>query len=225
MKAPQLRIPPLSAIAPRFSTVNTCQLRWASKRATPAIPQPVPLVPDVPTLLKVLGRGLSQYAEKFPTWNSLFTSDSTQMKELGIEPPRTRRYLLAWLERYRQGALGPGGDFKHVENGEAYLQVATTEAQDRKWVINVPAGQKADGAVQGPDERVRGYQVRGASAITGPYALPLKAGDGAKVQVVEGMWEHRQGIKVDGGERRRTEVRYKKRIAQRKAEIEASRRG
>ncbi|KAF3359274.1 hypothetical protein VdG1_02297 [Verticillium dahliae VDG1] len=158
MKAPQLRIPPLSAIAPRFSTVNTCQLRWASKRATPAIPQPVPLVPDVPTLLKVLGRGLSQYAEK-------------------------------------------------------------------KWVINVPAGQKADGAVQGPDERVRGYQVRGASAITGPYALPLKAGDGAKVQVVEGMWEHRQGIKVDGGERRRTEVRYKKRIAQRKAEIEASRRG
>ena len=39
----------------------------------------------------------------------------------------------------------------------------------------------------------------------------------AVLRVKEGMWEHRRGHKVDGGERRRKEVRAKKRAAERKA--------
>lgn len=179
------------------------------------------MVPDVPTLLKVLGRGLSQYADKFPSWDSLFTLTSDQMRELGVEPPRTRRYLLTWLDRYRRGAHGPGGDFKHVENGEAYLKVATNEAQSEKWVVNVPS-LETNTIAEANGFKVRGYKVVGTHAISGPFALPLKAGEGAKVKVVEGMWEQKQGIKVDGGERRRAEVRYKRRVAERRAAREAA---
>jgi len=224
MKAPQIRFPSLCSIIPRVTTpaATTHQARWMSKsRAPPTVPAPIPLVPDVPTFLKVLGRGLSQYADKFPSWDSLFTLSSTQMKELGIEPPRTRRYLLTWLDRYRRGAMGPGGDFKHVENGEAFLKVASNEAQSQKWVVNVPS---LETNTIGEDNgfKVQNYKVVGIHTIAGPFATPLKAGVGAKVQVMEGMWEHKQGHKVDGGERRRAEVRYKRRVAQRRAAREAA---
>ncbi|KAL2760587.1 hypothetical protein ACRALDRAFT_1078755 [Sodiomyces alcalophilus JCM 7366] len=222
MKAPRIRLSLLNSVVPRApSIIGVTQTRWLHRtRAPKPLPSPIPIVPDVPTFLKVIGRGLSQYADKIPSWESLFSLSSTQMRELGIEPPRTRRYLLNWLERYRKGALGPGGDFKYVENGEAILQVATTETQDRKWVVNVPPGKTVSDIPGESLVRVKGYSVQGARTVTGPYALPLKGGAGARVPIVEGMWEERQGYKVDGGERRRAEVRYKKRVAQRKAERE-----
>jgi hypothetical protein len=40
---------------------------------------------------------------------------------------------------------------------------------------------------------------------------------GARVTVTEGMWEDKRGHKVDGGERRRDEIRFKRRVAERKA--------
>lgn len=205
--------------------VGTTQTRWLHKtRASQPVPNPIPIVPDVPAFLKVIGRGLSQYADKIPSWQALFTLTSDQMRELGIEPPRSRRYLLTWLERYRKGALGPGGDFRHVENGEAILKIASTDAQDQKWVVNVPAGKEVSDL---PSEeralRMKDYTVQGARAISGPFALPLKAGEGARVPIIEGMWEHKQGYKVDGGERRRAEVRYKKKVAMRRTEREAGR--
>ncbi|ROT43121.1 hypothetical protein SODALDRAFT_355317 [Sodiomyces alkalinus F11] len=223
MKAPRIHISLLNFFVPRAppSVIGVTQTRWLHRtRAPKPVPSPIPIVPDVSTFLKVIGRGLSQYADKIPSWEALFTLSTTQMRELGIEPPRTRRYLLNWLERYRKGALGPGGDFKHVENGEAILKVATTEAQDRKWVVNVPRGQEPSELSGEALARVKGYSVQGARTITGPFALPLKEGAGARVPIIEGMWEDKQGYKVDGGERRRAEVRYKKRVAQRKAERE-----
>lgn len=247
MKAPQLAIrSSLSSVTPRVAatashTQARTQARWLHKtRGPPVIPSPVPIVPDVPTLLKVLGRGLGQYADKFPSWEALFTLTSPQLKEIGIEPPRTRRYLLNWLERYRRGELGPGGDFRHVQNGEAILKVASTEGKDKKWVVNVPGtaegelqqdalGHVSASNISTPNvagertaSKLKGYSVRGADTIVGPYALPLKAGEGVRVPIVEGMWEHKQGQKVDGGERRRAEVRWKRRIATRRAEREAA---
>jgi len=212
-----LRPKPLTQIVPT---------RWAHQQAEPPqIPQPIPLVPDVKTFLSVIGRGLSQYTSKFPTWEALFSLSSDQLKQLGIEPPRTRRYLLAWCNRFRLGQFGVGGDFKYVENGVAELKVQKTFPNPLKpvrTVVNIPPGRSVEEASAEERVRVKGYSVQGARVITGPYALPLKVedGSGARVTVTEGMWEDKRGHKIDGGERRRAEVRFKKRIAERKARRE-----
>jgi hypothetical protein len=82
--------------------------------------------------------------------------------------------------------------------------------------VNVPASRTVKECSPSELCRVQGYHVEGAKNIVGPYALPLKGGGGARITITEGMWEDVRGHKVDGGERRRTEVRYKKRIAERR---------
>ncbi|RYC54240.1 hypothetical protein CHU98_g11969, partial [Xylaria longipes] len=86
----------------------------------------------------------------------------------------------------------------------------------RKYVVNVPSDRAVKECDPAELSRVRGYHVEGAKNIVGPYALPLKDTEGARITVTEGMWEDRRGYKIDGGERRRTEVRYKRRIAERR---------
>ncbi|KAK4138693.1 hypothetical protein BT67DRAFT_438010 [Trichocladium antarcticum] len=198
------------------------QARWAHKSATaqpPQIPAPIPLVPDVETFLTVIGRGLKQHASKFPTWEALFTLTSDQLRELGLEPPRTRKYLLRWRQRFREGRFGVGGDVKHVENGTAELKIQEVQKSPLvrlRSVVNVPAGKKVEEVSPSDLVRVRGVKVEGVRSIVGPYVLPMKNG-GARLTVTEGMWEDRRGHKVDGGERRRDEVRFKRRVAERKA--------
>lgn len=182
------------------------------------------MVPDVATFLKVIGRDMKQHVEKFPSWESLFTLTSPQLKELGIEPARARRYLIQWLHRYRNGQFGPGGDFRHVKDGQAFLKVATIprgQKYDLKWVINVPPDTSVEELPEEERIKANGYKIRGARSISGPFAIPLKHDEGSVVTVTEGMWEHKRGRKIDGGERRRAEVRFKRRIAERKAEREA----
>ncbi|KAM0558452.1 hypothetical protein ACHAPJ_004642 [Fusarium lateritium] len=214
---------------------KTGQIRQLHKtRPAHPIPKPRPFVPDVPTFLTLIGRGLNKYANKFPSWEALFSLTSPQLKELGIEPPRNRRYLLHWMQRYRKGSLGPGGDFQHVKDGEALLRVAlppATSMNPNKWVVNVPhepASVAEDEFSKPlpqkmPKELVlpKGYHVTGLKSIAGPYAKPLPGQNGAVVKVTEGMWEDRQGRKIDGGERRRAETRFKKRSVERRAEREA----
>lgn len=131
------------------------------------------------------------------------------------------------MQRYRKGALGPGGDFEFVKDGEAILKVATPPASvvtDTKWVVNVPHGAEAEAEASSEPStlpRPKGYTVRGSRSITGPYAQPLPEEAGAVVKVTEGMWEQRRGRKIDGGERRRAEVRFKRRSAERRAERES----
>jgi len=225
MKSPRVPFPfALGLLRPWPAPMSTICRRGLHKEARPPqVPSPIPLVPDVQTLLKVIGRGLSQYTTKFPTWEALFSLNSSQLKELGIEPPRTRRYLLRWLQKFRLGQFGVGGDFKHVEKGVAslkVLEVQRTALSRRKYVVNVPH-EKAPEEV-GEEDRPRpgGYRVVGARTITGPFALPLKKRVGAQVTVTEGMWEHKRGRKIDGGERRQAQVRFKKRAMERKAERE-----
>jgi len=198
------------------------QARWAHKSAQaepPLVPAPIPFVPDVETFLTVIGRGLKQHASKFPTWEALFTLSSDQLRELGVEPPRTRRYLLRWRQRFREGKFGIGGDLKHVENGAAELRVQETDKQPLlrlRNVVNLPPGKKLDEVSPSDVTRVKGFTVQGVHTIVGPYALPMKYG-GARITVTEGMWEDRRGHKVDGGERRQAEIRFKRRVAERKA--------
>lgn len=224
MKAPTLRAS-FRLFAPN-TCLNNVQSRLLHKTRPPhAIPQPRPFVPDVPTFLTLIGRGLNKHASKFPSWESLFSLTSLELKELGIEPPRNRRYLLQWMQRYRKGALGPGGDFEFVNDGQALLKVATPPASvvsDAKWVVNIPSGEDGSGAAAAEClPRPKGYTVRGLKSIAGPYATPLPEEAGAVVKVTEGMWEKRQGRKIDGGERRRAEVRFKRRSTERRAEREA----
>lgn len=196
------------------------QTRWASKDTQlPLVPSTLPFVPDVETFLTLIGRGLRQHAPKFPSWEALFSLTSDQLRELGVEPPRTRRYLLKWRQRFREGKFGVGGDIQHVDNGTAQLKVLEVEKDPLtrlKCVVNVPAGQNVEDIPQDELVRVSGYHIKGARTIVGPYALPTAEG-GARVAVTEGMWEDRRGHKVDGGERRRAEVRFKRRVAERKA--------
>ncbi|KAK8017658.1 hypothetical protein PG993_013984 [Apiospora rasikravindrae] len=207
---------PSQFAATRNSSTSSTQKHDNGAAPPPEVPAPTPFCPDVQTFLTLIGRGLGGHASKFPTWEALFSLTSEQLRELGIEPPRTRRYLLQWRQRFRRGQFGIGGDLKHVSEGAADLRVLEHDADPtnpKRYVVNVPAGQS-------DLSRVVGYKVEGARTIVGPYAMQLKDGEGARVVVKEGMWEDKRGRKIDGGERRRTEVKYKKRIQERKEQRE-----
>ncbi|ORY72000.1 IGR protein motif-domain-containing protein [Pseudomassariella vexata] len=205
---------------PNIRPAAFCISRASSSRAkTPIIPDPTPFCPDVSTFLTLIGRGLKSHVSKFPTWEALFSLTSDQLRELGIEPPRTRRYLIQWRSRFARGQFGIGGDLKYVEDGTADLKIleyAKDPLNPKKYVVNVPLGKSVKETPQEELARVSGYKVRGARTIVGPYALPLKQGEGVRIKITEGMWENKRGRKIDGGERRRTEVRYKKRIQERR---------
>ncbi|KAJ0116208.1 hypothetical protein J7T55_005154 [Diaporthe amygdali] len=211
----------------RPSTVQQpLQIRHAHQQASkaPIIPSPTPFVPDVKTFLTLIGRGLSSHTAKFPTWEALFSLTSPQLRELGIEPPRTRRYLIHWREKFRAGYFGPGGDIKHVQDGKAKLAVVDVERGPldfSRHVVNIPVDKKAEEVPAEERVSIDGYHVEGNGTVVGPYALPLKGGRAATVSVTEGMWEEKRGRKIDGGERRRAEVRFKRRVAERKAQREA----
>ncbi|RKF56709.1 putative igr protein domain-containing protein [Erysiphe neolycopersici] len=197
----------------------------SAKRRFFWVPRPSKFCPDVNTFLSLIGRNMSEHASKFPGWASLFRLESPELKRLGIEPPRTRRYLLLWREKYRQGNLGAGADFKYIKDGVAHLRIASVPKDPklnkkgieyipsglRKIVINIPPGVKSVEDLP-PEKRVpvKGYRVKGTNTIVGPYALPAKDGKGAVVTRKEGMWEIRRGRKIDGGERRQAEVRAKR---------------
>ncbi|KAH8804631.1 IGR protein motif-domain-containing protein [Xylogone sp. PMI_703] len=219
---------PFSQISPATSL----QTRWLHHRIPqPPVPSPTPFVPDPQTFLTLIGRNLSQHASKIPSWEALFSLSSAQLKELGIEPPRSRRYLLRWRDKFRKGQYGIGGDLQHVEDGVAQLRVvevpsqqgpgtatATASAGNRKVVINIPvAGGSAAAAPGEAIVPVKGVQVKGAHTIVGPHVQPVKGGRGAQLVIKEGLWEDVRGRKIDGGERRRAEVRSKRRAEERRA--------
>lgn len=205
----------------------------SAKRRFFWIPRPSKFCPDVQTFLSLIGRNMSEHASKFSGWASLFRLESAELKRLGIDPPRSRRYLLLWREKYRQGNLGIGADFKYVKDGVAHLRIADVPKDPkidkngvefippgtRKIVINMPLG--IDSVQDIPPEKlapVKGYRVRKGHTIVGPYALPVKGGKGAIVKRIEGMWEFKRPPKIDGGERRQAQVRAKRRGEERRAE-------
>lgn len=129
------------------------------------------------------------------------------------------------MQKYRKGYLGPGGDFRFVENGQARLRIALspTAPHKAKVVVNVPFDKETKVEdLENVDTlvRPRSYTVRGLRAIKGPYAIP-DGETGSIVKLTEGMWEDKRGRKIDGGERRRAEVRFKKRSAERRTERES----
>lgn len=236
----------LTATTAALYTPRTCIRTLHYQIPMRPVPKPIPFIPDHTAFLSAIGRGLSAHAAKIPSWEALFTLTSAQLKELGVEPPRARKYLLMWRERFRNGEYGIGGDCKYVsEDGVAELKLveapvlpspftgtisprsaaatATHDPGTRKVVINVPVG--ADGPAEPVEQLVgekgvgvKGVVVKGAKTIKGPYVEIVKGSGGlkAKIRLQEGIWEIRRGHKVDGGERRKAEVRAKRRAAENK---------
>lgn len=57
-------------------------------------------VKDVASFLGTIKRGCEIYTNKFPTWESLFTTDSAAMRAAGIQC-RQRKMILRWVHKYR----------------------------------------------------------------------------------------------------------------------------
>jgi hypothetical protein len=233
-----LRRPILTSLTTTsISTTTTCIRHLQHSIPTRPIPKPNPFIPDHTAFLRAIGRGLSAHATKIPSWDALFTLSSPQLKELGVEPARSRRYLLHWREKFRNGEYGIGGDCAHVADGVAELALvqtavapnpalgntisprsamatATRDPGTRRFVVNVPVGAEAVETLP----RVQGVLVKGAKTIRGSYVEPVKGSGGvrARIRLTEGMWEERRGHTVDGGERRKAEVRAKRRAAENK---------
>ncbi|KAH0558844.1 hypothetical protein GP486_004517 [Trichoglossum hirsutum] len=201
-----------------------------------AIPPPTPFVPDVQTFLTLIGRDLTQHAAKIPSWEALFSFTSAEFRELGIEPARTRRYLLQSRKKFREGQFGVGGDLQEVVDGVAELRAveqpipqdhaastriatATTSPGTRKIVVNIPPGSPVPSVPLEEARPVQHMKVVGAYVINGPHIQLLKGtrGSAATLAVKEGLWEAKRGHKIDGGERRQAEVRAKRRAMEKKA--------
>lgn len=103
----------------------------------------------------------------------------------------------------------------------------TSAPGHKKYVFNLPE-EKIEGASTeelleevkaGTLTPVKGVKIIGGSQISGPHIELVKNTDGkiGVFRVAEGLWEDRRGVKVDGGERRKADVRAKRRSAERKA--------
>ena len=226
-----------------FQTIGISRqyIRTIHKNASPSVPSPTPFVPDVQTFLTLIGREMSKHASKIPSWDQLFSLNSNQLRELGIEPARQRRYLIRKREKFRHGLYGPGGDLEQVADGVAQLRVVEVpdeskllkEAQEAENVSSsatlTPGMKKAivnllPGITEykhSPSAQLKKYahmKIHRGSKIMGPFLQPIKGSHGtaATITVQEGMWEDKRRQKVDGGERRRVEVRAKKRLEERR---------
>ncbi|KAF2876128.1 IGR protein motif-domain-containing protein [Massariosphaeria phaeospora] len=235
-----LRRPLLSASTAAVSAPQVCIRNLHASIPIRPIPKPIPFIPDHTAFLSAIGRGLSAHAAKIPSWDALFTLSSRQLKEVGIEPARSRRYLLQWREKFRNGEYGIGGDCPHVRDGVAELVLvaapvtpipglggisprsamatATHDPGTRKVVANVPAGAQQPVEPLESLTGVDGVVIKGAKTFRGSYVEPMRAAGvpRARLRLQEGIWEERRGHKVDGGERRVAQVRAKRRAAENK---------
>jgi hypothetical protein len=231
---------PLLTTASTISAPQICVRQLHHQIPLRPIPKPIPFIPDHTSFLSAIGRNLSAHSSKIPSWDALFTLSSLQLKELGVEPARSRRYLLHWREKFRNGEYGIGGDCQYVKDGVAELQLveapvaprddglemsrwsavatATHNPGTRRVVVNVPAGAEAPLEPLVNIRGVRGIVVKGPRTIKGSHIEAIKGSKGLKARIAlkEGIWEERRGHKVDGGERRKAETRAKRRAAENK---------
>ena len=113
-------------------------------------------------------------------------------------------------------------DVMNHETAGSQKYTATSSPGRKKLILNLPAGapNPTDATVDNV-KPVQGMKIVGAHRIAGPFVEPIKGTDGtvARIKIIEGMWEEKRGHKVDGGERRKEQVRYKRKLEEaRKAE-------
>jgi hypothetical protein len=104
------------------------------------------------------------------------------------------------------------------------LSSPSSSSLTAKLILNLPAAVTEPTAVLEEGQttfdlrKVQGVKLAEGHRIQGPYVLPSKGSNGsvATLKVQEGLWEHRRGHKVDGGERRKAEVRFKRGVEERR---------
>ncbi|KAG0220671.1 IGR protein motif-domain-containing protein [Mortierella sp. GBAus27b] len=71
--------------------------------AAKPIPAPRGDVQDPAAFLTKIGRNSAQVADKFKSWDHLFTATAHEMKTDMALSVKQRRWILSWREKYRQG--------------------------------------------------------------------------------------------------------------------------
>ncbi|KAI9347058.1 IGR protein motif-domain-containing protein [Pilaira anomala] len=78
-------------------------VRYSHHTAEATVPSVRGNIQDVPSFMKAIGRKCEDVAGKFESWEQLFTTKSRAMKaDMGINT-KQRKYILSWVERYRNG--------------------------------------------------------------------------------------------------------------------------
>ncbi|KAG0342881.1 hypothetical protein BG000_000046 [Podila horticola] len=72
----------------------------ATKKAVPA---PRGDIADPTAFLNKIGRNSASVADKFKSWEHLFTASTAEMKGDMALSVKQRRWILSWIEKYRQG--------------------------------------------------------------------------------------------------------------------------
>lgn len=115
-----------------------------------------------------------------------------------------------------------GGESESGEKSSMSSRTASAALSPgmKRVILNLhPEATEFDGNVPTPLKKFAHMKIYNGSKIRGPFLKPLKGANGsaALIKNQEGMWEDRQGHKVDGGQRRQAEVRAKKRSEERSA--------
>lgn len=103
----------------------------------------------------------------------------------------------------------------------------STYLATNKIVLNFPEDESDPTRILQPERaitttydlpKVRMVKIARGHVIRGAHIQLVKGTNGsvATLKAVEGLWEHRRGHKVDGGERRKAEVRFKRAVEERK---------
>ncbi|CAI7599115.1 unnamed protein product [Penicillium pancosmium] len=209
MRNPILRGLPSSRIL-QTASISRQTIRPLSQKVVPSVPSPTPFVPDVPTFLTLIGREMSKHSSKITSWEQLFASTSDQLRSLGIENSRQRRYLIRKREKFRNGLHGPGGDLEHVVDGVAQLRVveipasapaanASKDGKDdkgksetsapivpktKKVVVNLtPDATEYTHQVSKVLKKYAHMKVQRGNKIMGPFLQPMKGTHGTAATI------------------------------------------
>ncbi|KAF8970011.1 hypothetical protein BGZ46_010595 [Entomortierella lignicola] len=74
-----------------------------SAAAKKSVPAPRGDIQDPTSFLTKIGRNSASVADKFKSWEHLFTATTAEMKSEMSLSVKQRRWILGWREKYRQG--------------------------------------------------------------------------------------------------------------------------
>lgn len=106
------------------------------------------------------------------------------------------------------------------ESNPSADMATATRSPGMRWIaVNIPSGSEVPEKPLEECEPVRHVKARGGKSGGGAIVgrnVYMTGSDRAIIKVQEGLWEEARGRKVDGGERRKAEVRFKRRAEERK---------
>lgn len=126
--------------------------------------------------------------------------------------------ISSWGRSIAAGAAEKKGVQKQQNQQHTVTATITSNPRVKYRVVNLPAGETEVKDAMNLPPKPEGFMLYNRRKIKGPYLKLIAGSNGmaGKLVVQEGLWEHKLGRKIDGGERRRAEVQAKKRSEERK---------